>query len=91
MSKKFSEIIEEQVLKTEAILKYVAKKPINDPIIFMYLTLALNSLRTVRYAAKKLDGGSAPSAIDKQAAFIQMKDFFKGVESVFERHRKNGG
>jgi len=89
--KKFSEIMDEQVQKTEAILRYVVKKPIDDSNIYMYLVRALNSLKVVHFVSQKLEGDKGPwepYVVDEAAAFAQMKDFFREINAACPKPKK---
>ncbi len=83
--KKLSQILDEQVKKTEAILGYIEKHPVKSAPAYMYLTMALNSLRVVKNEIVKSEGGEEFTKIDQQAAFMQMKDFFSNIEDVLKR------
>lgn len=85
MSRKFSEIIEEQVKKTNAILKYVEKKSIKSPVVYMQLLIALNSLKVVQMITESNENGKPFVEIDQQAAFVQMKNFFNDIDDILKK------
>jgi len=76
----FAEIIAEQHARVTRMVTYASQ--LDDPILYMQLLMASNSLRVAALVAKRLDAGNGPRAatgIDIQALVRQYFDFLNNL------------